>query len=426
MNKEQIMKDFSELYIGKNPGQLVKEYEKKKKKELFLLLIAAIIIVILCIWSDQKKSKLEENYKLLRDEPENGKKEVSLQIKTSDEKWQDISIELYPKEYSAEELEELYIEISGKIPEMILNNNLNLENISSDLKLMNEIEGYPFLLSWQSSDPKVIDHEGRLAGSSQKIDCEIELTAVLECGEWEKELKFFAHVIKNVDKDFVSALKENLKKQEELTRQEEEFLLPERFQDRVLQWRYPPGNSAIILSLLFVVILPIISGQKDKDIHNETKKRKEQLQENFPEFISKLILLMEAGMNIRGAVFQIVEDKNKVKNKKKDYLQEELMYICRQMQNGLSEKEAYELLGKRCNLACYKKLSGLLIQHLQKGGSRILDTLRAEAQKANEEQKRKIQKKGEEMGTKLLFPMIIMLGIVMVFIMVPALFSFQM
>ena len=44
----------------------------------------------------------------------------------------------------------------------------------------------------------------------------------------------------------------------------------------------------------------------------------------------------------------------------------------------------------------------------------------------SEEQKRNLQKKGEEMGTKLLFPMMIMLLIVMIFIMVPALFSFQM
>ena len=70
-------------------------------------------------------------------------------------------------------------------------------------------------------------------------------------------------------------------------------------------------------------------------------------------------------------------------------------------------------------------MSGLLIQHLVKGGSSVLGTLREESQKAGEEQKRQIQKKGEEMGTKLLFPMMIMLGIVMVFIMVPALFSFQ-
>ena len=56
----------------------------------------------------------------------------------------------------------------------------------------------------------------------------------------------------------------------------------------------------------------------------------------------------------------------------------------------------------------------------------MLETLRKEAMKAGDEQRRQIQKKGEEMETKLLFPMMVMLGIVMVFIMVPALFSFQM
>lgn len=426
MNKEQMMKDFSELYIGKNPRQLVKEYEKKKKKEMFLLLSVAIIIVALCYWNDQKYSEIEENYKLFRGDAEKGKQEIALQIKTSEEEWKDITIELYPKEYSKDELEKLYIEVSEKIPEIILNKNLDLDNVNSDLNLIKEIKGYPFLLTWQSSNPDILDYEGKVKLSRENLDCEVELTAVLEYGEWKKEVKLFVHIIKNVNEEFVSVLQENLNAQEKMTREEKEFLLPDKFQDKVLQWRYPPGNSAIVLTLLFIVILPLISGQKDKEIHNEVKRRKDQMLADFPEFISKLILLMEAGMNIRGAVFQIVEDRKKLENKKKNYLQEELMYICRQMQNGLSEKEAYELLGKRCNLPCYKKLSGLLIQHLQKGGSRILDTLRIEAQKANEEQKRKIQKRGEEMGTKLLFPMIIMLGIVMIFIMVPALFSFQM
>ena len=55
-----------------------------------------------------------------------------------------------------------------------------------------------------------------------------------------------------------------------------------------------------------------------------------------------------------------------------------------------------------------------------------LDNLRKEASKSIEDKKGRIQKKGEEIGTKLMFPMMIMLLIVMVFIMVPALFSFQM
>lgn len=421
-----MIKDFSELYIGKNPGQLVKEYEKKKKKEMLFLLIAALAVIGLCIRNDWQNSRLDESYRLLREGTDGGKKEVSLQMKTEEEVWEDISLELYPKEYSKEELQLLFIEACKEIPQAIQNENESLENVSSDLNLIPEIEGYPFLLTWDSSDTEVIDYEGHLMDYQEDLDRIVELTAVLEYGEWEKEYKLSVHVIKKVERNFISSLKDTLKQQEKQTREQKEFYLPKKFWEKEVQWRYPPGNSSIVLGALFSMILPLIFFQKDKEIHEQARKRKEQMQEDFPEFISKLILLMEAGMNIRGAFFQIAEDGQKVQSKNTNYLQEELNYVCRQMKNGLSEKDAYELLGKRCNLACYKKLSGLLIQHLQKGGSRILETLRAESQKASEEQKRQIQKKGEEMGTKLLFPMIIMLGIVMIFIMVPALFSFQM
>ena len=145
--------------------------------------------------------------------------------------------------------------------------------------------------------------------------------------------------------------------------------------------------------------------------------------DSFPDFISQLVLYMEAGMSVSGALFRFLQDGQR--NNKKEYLYEELAFVCRQMKNGLPEKEGYELLAVRCNLPSYRKLSNLLIQHIQKGSNTILDNLRKEAAKAVEEKKGRIQKRGEEMGTKLLFPMMIMLLIVMVFIMVPAMFSFQ-
>ena len=153
-------------------------------------------------------------------------------------------------------------------------------------------------------------------------------------------------------------------------------------------------------------------------------QRREELLDSFPEFISQLILYLEAGMSVRGAMFRFLQDGQR-KNRT-GYLYQELAYVCRQMKNGLPEKEGYELLALRCNLPNYRKLTNLLIQHIQKGSTTILENLRKEATKAIEEKRGRIQKKGEEMGTKLLFPMIIMLLIVMVFIMVPALFSFQM
>lgn len=425
VSREQVVKDFSELCIGQNPKQLAEEYCQRKKKEMFLLIIAAGFIVAICIVNDLKSSIIDDN-RVFRKEAEGGKEEISLQMKTEEGKWQEILLTLYPKEYSEEELEQLFLEACKILPTLIQKENDSLEHVNSDLELLQEIEGFPFSLNWESSNPQVIDEEGNLVYGEESLDEIVELTVTFIYENWEKELNLSAHIFAQSIKDFKVSLEDTLKEQELLTRDQKEFYLPNRFMENSLQWRYSPGNSAIVLGILFSIMLPFISYQKDQEIHNQTKKRKEQLQESFPEFINKLILLMEAGMSIRVALFRIAEDYQKKQHKEKSCLYEELIYICRQMKNGLSEREAYELLGKRCNLPCYKKISSLLIQHLQKGGSSILETLRKESGKASEDQKRQIQKKGEEMGTKLLFPMIILLGIVMVFIMVPALFSFQM
>lgn len=424
MDKEKIIKDFSEIYIGQNPRELADQYFQKKKKEMTLILIVAVLIVAVCGFNDFQNSKVENNV-ISRKEAEGSKAEVSLQIKTEEEEWKDIVLVLYPKEYSEEELDDMYIQACRLLPNLIQMENTDLNMVNSDLNLVQEIEGFPFYISWRSSDVHIINEQGVLSSKEDTVNEEVELTAVFAYGDWEKEFSLPVYVQARKQNNFVRALEEELKDKEKQTRKEKEFYLPKEYRNHSLEWRYLPDHTGLILGLFLVVIIPFISYQKDQEIHKQTEIRKKQLQESFPDFISKLILLLEAGMSIKGAFFRIGEDYRKKNDGKRNYLYEELLYVCRRMKNGLTEKEGYELLGRRCDISCYKKLSGLLIQHLQKGGSSILESLREESVRASEEEKRIIQKKGEEMGTKLLFPMILMLGIVMVFIMVPALFSFQ-
>lgn len=60
-----------------------------------------------------------------------------------------------------------------------------------------------------------------------------------------------------------------------------------------------------------------------------------------------------------------------------------------------------------------------------KGTRGITVLLEQEAQNAFEERKHAAKRYGEEAGTKLLFPMMLMLGIVMVILLVPAVLAFQ-
>jgi flagellar motor component MotA len=66
------------------------------------------------------------------------------------------------------------------------------------------------------------------------------------------------------------------------------------------------------------------------------------------------------------------------------------------------------------------------VQNLKKGSRELVNLLELEAIDAFEERKNQAKKYGEEAGTKMLFPMVGMLVVVMGIIMFPALISFSM
>ena len=95
------------------------------------------------------------------------------------------------------------------------------------------------------------------------------------------------------------------------------------------------------------------------------------------------------------------------------------------MENGVYEEKAYENLGQRLRLPVYVKLGGLLSQNVRKGSKDLLLVLNQEAKNAFEERKSQARRYGEEAGTKLLLPMVMMLSVVMILIIIPAFLSYQ-
>ena len=73
----------------------------------------------------------------------------------------------------------------------------------------------------------------------------------------------------------------------------------------------------------------------------------------------------------------------------------------------------------------YMKLGALLIQNLRKGTKGMWAMLEVEASQSLEERKNQVKKLGEEAGTKLLFPMLLMLVVVLMIVIVPAFVSIQ-
>ena len=127
-------------------------------------------------------------------------------------------------------------------------------------------------------------------------------------------------------------------------------------------------------------------------------------------------------MTIRGA-FQKIAGDYEAKQESRDRQSpayEEVLYLCRELNAGVSEGVAYEHFGRRTGLQEYIKFCALLTQNLKRGNSTLLERLREEADKAAQERLQQSKKMGEEAGTKLLVPMVLMLAVVMAMIMIPA------
>ena len=77
----------------------------------------------------------------------------------------------------------------------------------------------------------------------------------------------------------------------------------------------------------------------------------------------------------------------------------------------------------RCKSQNYLKFSSLIIQHVKKGGRGMEALLQEEGRSALHKRREAAKCLGEEAGTKLLMPMMLMFIIVLILIVVPAFLS---
>ena len=179
----------------------------------------------------------------------------------------------------------------------------------------------------------------------------------------------------------------------------------------------------LILGIILFFFGDVLEKRENK------KKREEELKNSFPEFALKVSMLIRAGFTPKGAFEKAGSNylrKREKENAPKDVLYEEVLISLREMESGVSQKDAYEHFEKRCNVFEITRFSGLLIRAVKRGNTALGEELKEESQRAVLAKQELIRKRGETAGTKLLFPMMLFLLIVMIIILYPAFTSLSM
>ncbi len=317
---------------------------------------------------------------------------------------------------------------------VFLGENDSVNEVRENLVLPSEICDGLVLISYESSDYGVLQTDGTIETDTLTDEgALVELTAVFSYGEYEQIETVTLRILPPAEgsADWIySELEKAAQQAEEESREEDSFSLPESIagyrivweENREYQWLY---------FLLIGAVLVICLEQREKQAEKERKKKRmEQLEYAYPQMVDQFSVLIDSGMTIRGAWERILKKDtyagygNAAKNRSGNRaLMEEMWITYREIREGRGEREAYERFGSRIGLMSYKRFSSILAQNLSKGTRDMKELLQKESLEAMEMRKNRARRLGEEAGTKLLFPMLVMLMLILLVLLLPALTS---
>lgn len=142
------------------------------------------------------------------------------------------------------------------------------------------------------------------------------------------------------------------------------------------------------------------------------KKREEEMLRDFSEVISKLALLTNAGMILKEAWEKVAFNGETI-------IYKEMQKSVEDMNNGMSEVEAFHSFGTRCVLADVKKAVSTMIQGMEKGNKELVKMLKEQSAESWNIKKNITMREGEKASGKLLIPMMIMFIGILIMVLIP-------
>lgn len=399
-----------------------------KKKGMIILFLVVFVVAAVADILDNSQENFTE---IERQEPGQGDEEIELMLDAGEilENYS-YSLNVEAQKVTKEQAGEYFAGAKAEIEETFCSENESFESITQPVQIKESYQDGMVTAEWSFDNYEVIDLEGNLledalTGEGTLVNAQVELT----CGAYE-EIYSFGFVVypakKTPQEEILSQILENLENQ--MAEEGNDTIeLPEEINGVSLSWRREKPHYALKVLLFGGVVVVLLNLSKREKQQKEEEQRKRQMELEYPEIVSKMVILLGSGMSVSQMWNRISAQyltKRQKKQIKENPAYEEILRTWREIEDGESERTAIEKFGRRTGIRCYHRLSQLLIQNMEKGVQGIYEQLEQEAEDSFRERKQAARKIGEEAGTKLLIPMIIMLGVVMAVVIVPAFLNF--
>jgi len=166
------------------------------------------------------------------------------------------------------------------------------------------------------------------------------------------------------------------------------------------------------LALAFVLTYGVTSS-----INGSVDRKKDAIVNEFPQMVSKLTMLMNAGMLVRRAWDEVANSNTE------EPLYEEMRITSKDIMEGIPIEKAMDDFASRCAVKQIRKFSSIYVQAVVRSSSEAVDSMKIMADEAWQEKKQIAKQKGEKANSKLLIPNMLMLVGIIIVVVVPAVIS---
>ena len=409
-----------------------KNREKNKKDAAKVLALTGFLGLVISITENTGQQMIQEG-KLPKNEAGEKTQTQELQL-SADGILEDYAyiVEVEAQRLQGAKMNQLFTDAAKEAEQIFIGESKSLDRIERDVILPKKLQDGQIRASWQFEPEGIIDLEGKLhTEESDKAGTLVMVSVTMSYYDEVRNHSFGCMVYpKNLSRveKLLADLADYFKQEQEESKNQEYIRLPLKLNGNQLRWSQKTENTYRIILMIGLAAAVVVYIQQGILEQRKEQERKNKLLKQYPDMVSKISLLLGAGMTLSGAWERIVLnyqhqlEKNQIEQNE---VYEQMMTAYREMQDGVGEIKVYERFAERCGTPQYRKFSMLIVQNLRKGSAGLRQILDKEVEDAFALRKNLAKKAGEEAGTKMLFPMMMMLCIVMVIILVPAFLTFR-
>lgn len=175
-------------------------------------------------------------------------------------------------------------------------------------------------------------------------------------------------------------------------------------------------TGELILYFFMVIFVILLNFYFDREQIAAYNREKARMKSDLPNFISRLSLMVNSGINLRTSINHILKNSS-------GKVVESLVNVQTLIKNGMSDEEAFNSISNKTDDILIRKFISSLLQNIKKGGDDLESNLELIKRESNDYRKTQIILDTQEANRKLLIPnLFIFLGI-MLMVMLPILLN---